>query len=92
MRFEEDVKKRLTRMESRLVRGFEELGVNTEQDSDWISVDDASRTVYVSTIGRSLVVLMQEMARKGATHNGEVYDVVHQGQIIAHVPFNPVFK
>ena len=31
---------RLTRIESKLVRGFEELGVSLDVDPDWMTVDD----------------------------------------------------
>lgn len=82
---------RLTRLESKLVRGFEELGVSLDVDKDWLTVDDASNTIYVSTIGRSLLVTIQEMKARGATKVGEHYDVVHRGQVIATVLYEPKF-
>ena len=45
---------RLTRIESKLVRGFEELGVSLDVDPDWMTVDDEENTVYVSTIAGPL--------------------------------------
>lgn len=82
---------RLTRIESKLVRGFEELGVSLDVDPDWMTVDDESNTVYVSTIGRSIVVVIQEMKARGAKKVGENYDIVHRGQTIATVLYNPRF-
>lgn len=75
--------KHLIRIESKLVRGFEELGISTDNREDWLTVDDDARVVYVDTIGRSLMVLLAEMVRNGATHYGDNYEVVHKGQTIA---------
>lgn len=86
---ERDVLNRLTRIESKLVRGFEELGVNIDAQSDWVSVDDASREVYISTLGRSIMVLLTDMKRAGATQVGKTYDIVHRGECIGSVLFNP---
>lgn len=82
---------RLTRIESKLVRGFEELGVSLDVDPEWMTVDDDSNTVYVSTIGRSLVVVIQEMKARGATKVGQHYEIVHGGQVVASVLYNPRF-
>jgi len=77
--------KRLLRIETKLVRGFEELGVNIDKDDQWLSVDDPSNVVYVSTIGRSMTVLLSDMARMGATKYGQTYDIVHRGEVIGSI-------
>lgn len=87
---EREIMKRLVRIESKLVRGFEELGVNIDKDPNWLTVDDNARTVYISTLGRSMTVLLSDMQRVGATHVGENYEVVHQGDVVAIVKFTPV--
>lgn len=87
---ENELHKRLVRIESKLVRGFEELGVNIDKDTEWLSVDDAARTVYISTLGRSITVMLSDMQRAGATHVGEVYEVVHRGEQIGTVVFDPI--
>jgi len=87
----DNVTSRLIRIESKLVRGFEELGVSLDVDPDWLTVDNAANTVYVSTIGRSLSVLLQEMKARGATKVGDTYEVVHRGEVVAHVLFRPKF-
>lgn len=84
-----DIKNRLTRMESKLVRGFEELGVNIDKDHDWLSVDDASNTVYIATLGRSLMVTLSDMQRMGATKSGQHYDLVHKGEVVGTVLYRP---
>lgn len=82
-----DVMARLVRIESKLVRGFEELGVNIDTTSDWLRVDDLQRVVYINTLGRSLAVLLTDMARNGATQIGKEYDIVHAGDLIGTIVF-----
>jgi hypothetical protein len=86
-----DIRTRLIRLESKLVRGFEELGVSLEVDADWLSVDDASNIVYLSTLGRSLTVVLQEMKARGATKIGKEYEVVHKGETVCMLTYNPKF-
>lgn len=89
-RLEKETLSRLVRVESKLVRGFEELGISTDKDDDWLTVDNAARMVYVSTIGRSLMVLLSDMGRLGATHYGDNYEVIHKGVTIAVVELRKV--
>ena len=88
--FEQDVINRLTRVESKLVRGFEELGVNIVSNKDWLTVDEPSRTVFISTLGRSLTVMLNDMARAGAAQWGKTYDVVHRGNIVGTIVLTPI--
>lgn len=90
--FEKSVMARLVRIESKLVRGFEELGVNIDQEDDWLTVDDKNNYVYISTMGRSLTVILTEMARHGATKEGQAYELIHMGDVVGTVTFNKVFK
>ncbi len=87
--YEREVMNRLVRIESKLVRGFEEFGVNIDKDENWVTVDDASRTVYISTLGRSLTVLLSDMARAGATGVDKDYDIVHKGIKVGVITFKP---
>ena len=82
-----ELKNRLVRIESKLVRGFEELGVNIDSDIDWLTVDDVQRVVYISTLGRSLTVVLADMARNGATQEGKEYTLVHKGETIGTITF-----
>lgn len=86
-----DLTARLIRIESKLVRGFEELGVSLDVDKQWLTVDDASNTVYVSTMGRSLQVIIQEMKARGATKEGEYYELVNGGKVVSHILYEPRF-
>ena len=85
MNFESDVINRLTRVESKIARGFEEMGVDIDVDPTWMTVDDVSRVIYVSTLGRSLKIVHSEAIRRGATHKGKEYDIVHRGKVVATV-------
>ena len=46
--------------------------------------------MYVSTLGRSMTVLLSDMARAGATQEGKVYDIVHRGDIVGSVTFRKI--
>ena len=41
----DNVTSRLVRLESKLVRGFEELGVSLDVQRDWLTVDNAAKIV-----------------------------------------------
>jgi hypothetical protein len=84
---EKEVMSRLVRIESKLVRGFEELGVNIDTSTDWLRVDDLQRVVYINTLGRSMSVLLTDMARNGASQIGKEYDIVHAGDLIGTIVF-----
>lgn len=77
-----DIDTRLRRMETKMMRGFEEMGIDTEVDPNWITVDPASCTIYVSTLGRSLQVVQKEAMKRGAAI-GKRYELVHRGEVVA---------
>lgn len=89
-KFEKDLLNRLTRIETKLVRGFEELGVNIDKDDEWLTLDEASAVVYVSTLGRSMIVMLSDMARAGAHKEGKEYDIVHRGDIVGTITFRKI--
>jgi hypothetical protein len=85
-----DILYRLTRIETKLVRGFEELGVNIDQDRDWLSVDEENHVVYVSTLGRSMTVVLSDMERAGAKSIGKFYNIINRGEVIGSICFKPI--
>lgn len=89
-RFERDMMGRVMRIETKLTRGFEELGVNIDAESDWLTVDDTQRVVYVTTLGRSLTVMLSDMARAGAEQVGKLYDIVHRGDVVGSIVFRKI--
>lgn len=84
-KLERELAKRLTRTESRIVRGFAELGVDVGGEPGWVDLNDDDRVVRVNTLGRSWVVLMSEMERLGAQHYDKFYEVVFDGEVIGSV-------
>lgn len=86
----EQILTRLTRIESKVARGFEELGIGVNTDHDWLTVDEAARVVYLSTLGRSLQVVLTDMKRRGATQKGRPYTLIHRGEEVGTVIFAEV--
>ena len=74
---------RLQRIESRVVRGFEELGVSVTDD-DWCKVDNVRLSVSVRTPGRSLRAIRLAIKAAGG-YSGVSYDVIVKGESIATV-------
>lgn len=77
---EYEVIDRLRRIETKLVRFAEELGIDTDVQRNWLTVD--AGVIYVSTLGRSMAVMRMEAVRQGAKA-GNFYDVVHKGDVCA---------
>jgi len=74
---------RLQRIEARVVRGFEELGVKVTDDEDWCQVDNELRVVHLRGPGRSLRAI--QLAIKDAGGYSEFYGVIVNGEVIAQV-------
>ena len=72
----------LRRIETKLVLFAEAMGVHTEADPDWLTVDDDARIIYVSTTARSYVVMHATALARGATKRGKFYDIIHKGDVI----------
>lgn len=79
---ETEIGERLRRIETRVMRGFEEIGVDLYDQKDWLTVDEPSKTIYVSTMGRSLQVINNTAKKQGAVV-GKLYDVVWRGKALA---------
>ena len=77
-----NIEKIVKRLETKVMRGFEELGVDVLAEEGWLTVDDASRTIYVSSTGRSFSLMKKEADKLGATQWDKPYDIVHKGDVI----------
>lgn len=75
---------RLQRIESRLVRGFEELGVKVSDDADWCYVDHKNYLVTLNGPGRSIRAIQLAIKDDGG-YAGSYYDVIVNGETIAKV-------
>lgn len=86
MTFEHEITKHMTRIETRLVRFAEALGVDTTaMDTQWLSVDDAARVIYIATLSRSLLVILDQAKKCGASQRGKPYDLIHGGECVGTV-------
>ena len=72
-----DLANRLVRIETRLVRGFEELGINIDSDDQWFFIDDINKTITLKTLGRSFKVLQ---------------NLVNKPDKTAKIPYSLYFK
>lgn len=88
-----ELAQRLIRLETKLVRGFEELGVNIDAETDWISVDEMAGEIHLHTLGRSMKVLLTTMHKLGASRYGQEYVIyvnkVYFGTILLNDPNSP---
>ena len=85
-----EILNRLVRVESKLSRGFEELGISTDGNTAWLRVDDLQRTVHITTLGRSLAVILSDMQRQGATQIGKEYSIYHGTELVGMVILRPL--
>jgi hypothetical protein len=85
MQFEAETINKLTRLESKLVRGFEEMGIDTGVDPNWLVVNDEARTLYVATLGRSIKIVHSVAIQRGASQFQKFYDIVHKGDVVGTI-------
>ena len=78
-----DIKHMLTRMESRIVRGFSELGVDVKADDNWLTIDGGN--IYITTLTRSLQSLLDEADKKGARIGLIQYNVFYEDGWVAQI-------
>ena len=83
-KLQEESLDRLKRIETKIARGFEEMGISTDSDKDWMTIDDAARVIYIASLGRSLQVIKRDAVMKGATSK-KSYDLVHQGEVVGTI-------
>lgn len=74
---------RLQRIESRLVRGFTELGVVVQDSEDWCSVDTAKRTIIIRQ-SRALGAMVLAIKQAGG-YSGDTYEIISAGQTVGTV-------
>lgn len=74
---------RLQRTESRVVRGFTELGVVVTDDDDWCRVDNERREVHINGTGRSIRSIQMAIIQTGG--GNDFYDVIVSGKQVATI-------
>jgi len=73
-----EIMARLVRMETKLVRGFSEMGIDLDCE-DWMEIDDRDQAIYLKTMGRSM------MKKLGATKLGQDYDLIFEGKVVGSI-------
>ena len=81
----DDTTTRLIRLESKLVRGFEEMGIDINVVDEWLYVNDDQRSVHLKTLGRSIKVMLEEMKRCGASYYGDMYTIYFKKQQVGSI-------
>lgn len=82
-----DLLLRIVRLETKLVRGFSEMGIDLDEDN-WISIDNKKRNVYINTLGRSLKVILKTMEKHGIKDYGEEFDVYYKEQYFGTIVYD----
>jgi hypothetical protein len=75
---------RLIRIESKLVRGFEELGINIDTDEQWIDINDNEKRINLKTLGRSLMVIYNTV-NISDTNQKEPYSLYFENNLIGEI-------
>jgi len=78
-----DIQTRLIRLETKVIRGFEELGADTNQDPNWLDVE--GDCIHINTMGRSLQVITATAKKKGAQLGKRSYSVLYRGTKVATI-------
>lgn len=79
---------RLVRLETKLVRGFEELGVDIDNKNGWLVVDELNKKIFLSTLGRSPMVILATMQELGAKQFGEEYSIYYKNKYFGKMKFD----
>ena len=74
---------RLQRIETRMVVGFEQLGVSVTSPEDWCTVDPVKHSVHLKGAGRSLKSIQLAIAAAGGDDG--LYAVFCNGKAVATV-------
>lgn len=80
-----DLVRRMIRIESRLVRGFEEIGVDLSVETGWLTVNNEKQEVYINSLGRSFSVMLNTMKENGANRFGQAYDVIYKNELVGTI-------
>jgi uncharacterized membrane protein len=72
---------RLQRIESRMVRGFSEMGVRVTDDDDWFKVNEDTSEVLLKSPGKSIASIWLAMRAAGC-RAGKQYHLKIRGEYV----------
>jgi len=78
---------RMTRLETKLVRGFSEIGIDLSND-DWIELNDEEKILNLKTLGRSMKVILTKMHELGASKFDHEYEMYYKNKLIGTIIFD----
>ena len=75
---------RVQRMESRMVRGFSELGVRVTDDENWFKFNPETGEILMKSPGKSLSAIWVAMRAAGCVPN-VAYRMKVQGEVVGTI-------
>lgn len=85
--FSNEMMSRVVRLETKLVRGFSELGIDLDAEHG-LSLDDEKRILHTSTLGRAHKVMVKAIQDLGGSHFGEEYKIHFNGKFAGTIVFD----
>ena len=79
----ENIERRLIRIETKMVLGFESLGADITPEAAWIAVDPHTGTVMLTTLARSLKVIIENIKKQHPA--GGIYTLIYRGKQIGTI-------
>lgn len=80
-----DLKRRLIRIESKMVRAFDSIGLNTCVSDDWLEVNQQDKVIKLLTNDRSLTAIKNELLKKGIPQFKATYNLYSNGDMIGSI-------
>lgn len=80
----EDLHGKLTRIETRMLRGFDALGVNVKATPGWLTVNDEEKTVTINSMHYTLHAIFDELEQQGVHTQGR-YALMFQARTLCYL-------
>lgn len=80
-----DLKKRLIRIESKMVRAFSSIGLNTSVDDNWLHYIQQEKVINLMVNDRSLLAIKNELLKKGIPQLKATHSLYFDGELIGSI-------
>ena len=80
----EDIRNKLTRIETRMLRGFDALGVNVKAAPGWLMVNNKEQLITINSPHYTLHAIHEELDRLGIITDGR-YRVLFQNKTYCYL-------
>lgn len=78
-----DVSQQLTRIETRMMRGFDALGIDVKNTGNWLTIDNG--VVTITSTHNTLYALEKALIARGVEIGSGLNRVVFQGRTICYI-------